>query len=117
MAPSLARWSSATFSGHGTTTLTNVGEAGDTVTLVGGEQLACRLDVTGVPGTVGQLIGPNGVIAGAVADGTSHLVVDATVAAGFVRAEVRRPASLPADPMTPQTGAPMVALTNPVFSR
>jgi hypothetical protein len=109
------------FSGHGTTTLTNVGEPGDTVTLVGGEQLACRLDVTGVPGTVGQLIGPTGVIAGAVADATGHLVVDATVApqvvAAFVRAEVRRPATLPADPTTPQTGAPMVALTNPIFSR
>jgi hypothetical protein len=37
--------------------------------------------------------------------------------AAFVRAEVRRPATLPADPTTPQTGAPMVALTNPIFSR
>ena len=73
--------------------------------------------MTGVPGTVGQLIGPTGVIAGAVADGTGHLVVDATVAGGFVRAEVRRPATVPADPTAPQTTAPMVALTNPIFSR
>jgi hypothetical protein len=106
-----------TFAGHGTTTLTNTGESGDTVTLLGGEQLACHLDVTGVPGTVGQLIGPSGVVAGAIADGSGHLVVDATVAAGFVRAEVRRPATLPADPTTPQSAAPMVALTNPIFTQ
>jgi hypothetical protein len=75
--------------------------------------------VTGVPGTVGQLIGPAGVIAGAIAAGDGHLVVDAAVdaaGAAFVRAEVRRPATLPDDPTTPQTGAPMVALTNPVFT-
>jgi hypothetical protein len=108
-----------TFEAHGATTLTNTGESGDTVALVGGEQLACHLDVTVVPGTVGQLIGPAGVIAGAIAAGDGHLVVDAAVdaaEAAFVRAEVRRPATLPDDPTTPQTGAPMVALTNPVFT-
>jgi predicted metal-dependent phosphoesterase TrpH len=106
-----------TFDAHGSVTLTNTGESGDTVTLVGGEQLACHLDVTGVPGTVGQLIGPTGVIAGAFADDSGHLVLDAGVAAGFVRAEVRRPTTLPADPMSSQTAAPMVALTNPIFTQ
>ena len=107
-----------TFDGHGTITTTNTGESGDTVVLSDGEELACHLDVTGVPGTVGQLIGPGGVVlAGAIApqDGDGHLVLDASVASGFVRAEVRRPATLPADPTTSQSSAPMVALTNPIF--
>jgi hypothetical protein len=55
------------------------------------------------------------VLAAAFADGTGHLVLDASVASGFVRAEVRRPASLPADPTSDQSNAPMVALTNPIF--
>ena len=104
-----------TFEGHGTITTTHTGESGDTVVLADGEQLACHLDVTGVPGTVGQLIGTGGVLAGAFADDTGHLVLDASVASGFVRAEVRRPATLPADPTADQSNAPMVALTNPIF--
>ena len=106
-----------TFEGHGTVTTTNTGGCGDTIALAAGEELACHLDVTGVPGTVGQLIGPSGVLAGAVADGSGHLVVDATVAAGFVRAEVRRVATPPADPTADLSFAPMVAMTNPVFGQ
>ena len=104
-----------TFAGHGTVTTTNTGESGDTVVLADGEQLACHLDVSGVPGTVGQLIGAGGVLAGAFADGTGHLVLDASVGSGFVRAEVRRPATLPADPTSDLSFTPMVALTNPIF--
>jgi hypothetical protein len=105
-----------TFEGHGSVHTSNAGGPGDTVP-VAGEQLACHLDVTGVPGTVGQLIGSSGVLAAAFADGTGHLVVDAAVdpAERFVRAEVRRPDPLPADPLSDQSNAPMVALTNPIL--
>jgi hypothetical protein len=71
--------------------------------------------VSGVPATVGQLIGASGVLVGGLADGTGHLVLDASVSSGFVRAEVRRPTALPADPTSDQSKAPMVALTNPIF--
>jgi hypothetical protein len=56
------------------------------------------------------------VLAGAVADGGGHVVVEATVPAteGFVRAEVRRPGAV-VDPGGDLTAYPMVALTNPVF--
>ena len=104
-----------TFSATGAGVTTTVGGPGDTVTLTLGEDLAVHLDVTGVPGTVGQLIGTGGVLAGAFADDTGHLVLDASVTSGFVRAEVRRPATLPADPTADQSNAPMVALTNPIF--
>jgi hypothetical protein len=104
-----------TFEGHGTVTTTDAGECGDTVPLADGEELACHLDVTGVPGTVGQLIGAGGVLAGALADGNGHLVVDASVGSGFVRAEVRRPATPPVDPLADLSNEPMVALTNPIF--
>jgi len=73
--------------------------------------------VTGVPGTVAQLIGSSGVLVGATADGSGHAVVDATVPVTerFVRAEVRRtPAA--ADPAGNLATYPMVALTNPVFA-
>jgi hypothetical protein len=105
-----------TFEAHGTVHTTSTGGPGDTVVLAG-EQLACHLDVTGVPGTVGQLIGAGGVLAAAFADGSGHLVLDASVDASqrFVRAEVRRPDPVPADPLSDQANAPMVALTNPVF--
>jgi predicted metal-dependent phosphoesterase TrpH len=106
-----------TFEGHGTITTTNTGGCGDTIALATGEELACHLDVTGVPGTVGQLIGPSGVLAGAVADGSGHLLVDAAVAGGFVRAEVRRVTTPPADPTADLSFAPMVAMTNPVFGQ
>jgi hypothetical protein len=85
------------------------------VVLAPGEELACHLDVTGVPGTVAQLIGAGGVIAGAFADGGGRVLLDAAVASGFVRAEVRRPATPPADPTADLSTAPMVALTNPIF--
>jgi hypothetical protein len=91
---------------------------GDTLSLPSGEQLACHLDVTGVPGTLAQLIGRTGVIAAAIADGAGHVTLDATVdpAQGFVRAEVRRPSGAVGDPTVYQSAAPMVALTNPIFT-
>jgi predicted metal-dependent phosphoesterase TrpH len=104
-----------TFEGHGTITTSHTGECGDTVPLADGEELACHLDVKGVPGTVAQLIGNGGVLAAAVADGDGHLVLDASVTSGFVRAEVRR-ATTPADPTGDLSFLPMVALTNPIFA-
>jgi hypothetical protein len=104
------------FTGTGTGPTTTVAGPGDTVTLTDGEQLAVHLDVTGVPGTVGQLFGSSGVLAGAVADQSGHLVIDASVAPseGFVRAEVRRATSA-VDPTGDLSLLAMVALTNPVF--
>jgi hypothetical protein len=55
------------------------------------------------------------VLAGALADGNGHLVVDGSVGSGFVRAEVRRPATPPVDPLADLSNEPMVALTNPIF--
>jgi hypothetical protein len=107
-----------TFEGHGTVNTAETGGPGDTVVLADGEQLACHLDVTGVPGALAQLIGGSGTVLGfALADGGGHLVLDATVdpSEGFVRAEVRRPSGTVANPTTYQPGLPMVALTNPVF--
>ncbi len=106
-----------TFEAHDTGDPTNTGGVGDTVVVGSGQQLACHLEATGVPGTLGQLIGSSGVLAAGFADNGGSLVLDATVDASeaFVRAEVRRPAGAVADPMTYQSGAPMVALTNPVF--
>ncbi len=108
-----------TFTATGTTTTTTVGGPGDTVTLSDGEQLACHLVLSGVPNTVAQLIGTSGVLAGAVIDdgGTLTLDHDVDVTEGFVRVEVRRPASAPPDPTADQSSVPMVALTNPVFCR
>lgn len=104
------------FTGTGTGPTTTVGGPGDTVTLADGEQLAVHLDVTGVPGTVGQLFGASGLVAGVVADQSGHLVIDAPVdpGEGFVRAEVRRTTGT-VDPMGDLSGLTMVALTNPVF--
>jgi hypothetical protein len=80
------------------------------------------LQVTGVPGCVATLIGPLGPIAvgQAAADGTVTLEQSLPAAtAPFVRAEVRRPASSPADvptdPTSDSVATTMVALTNPVF--
>ena len=103
-----------TATGAGPTT--TVGGPGDTVALSAGEDLAVHLDVSGVPGTVAQLIGSSGVLAGAAADGSGHAVIDATVPATerFVRVEVRRPTAA-VDPSGDLTSYPMVALTNPVF--
>jgi predicted metal-dependent phosphoesterase TrpH len=106
----------ADFEGHSDADASNAGGPGDTVTLGVGEQLVCHLEVNGVPGTVGQLIGAQGVITGAAADGSGHLVLDATVpvGTGFVRAEVRRPTAA-VTPTGDLSTYPMVALTNPVF--
>ncbi len=104
-----------TFTATGAGATTTVGGPGDTVALAAGEQLSCSLAVTGVPGTLAQLIGSSGVLASAVADGSGSIALQADVAAteGFVRVEVRRGSA--ADPTTYQSSLPMVALTNPVF--
>lgn len=91
---------------------------GDTATLAPGDQLVCSLDVTGVPGCLAQLIGRTGVLGYATADTSGHIALTQAVdpAQGFVRVEVRRPAGPVADPTAYQSSAPMVALTNPIFS-
>lgn len=107
------------FTATGSGATSTVGGPGDTVTLADGERLACSLTVSGVPGTVAQLIGASGVLAGAFADngGAITLAHDVDFTEGFARVEVRRPASPPADPTGDLTASPMVALTNPVFGR
>ena len=99
---------------HGRGATTTVGGPGDTVVLAAGEQLACSLTVTGVPGTVAPDrqqrragLGRRGRLRG------DHAPGDVAASEGFVRAEVRRGAA--ADPTTYQSTLPMVALTNPVF--
>lgn len=101
-----------------------VASLGDT-TATCGDRLAAapedtvdvRLEATGVPGCLAQIIGPGSILAGAVADDTGSVVVTAQVPVGataFVRAEVRRPTASVDDPVQ-ASAAPMVALTNPVF--
>ena len=105
-----------TFSATGAGATTAVGGPGDTVALADGEQLACHLEVTGVPGTLAQLIGTSGTVLAASFDsgGAISLDHDVEVTEAFARVEVRRvPTTV--DPMTYQSAAPMVALTNPIF--
>jgi hypothetical protein len=100
-----------------TATLGDVsGQCGDHVPSGPTDLVDVRLEVRGVPGCLGQLLGPAGVLAGAVADADGRLVVTASVpgGTGFVRAEVRRPTASVSDP-TAVSVAPMVAMTNPVF--
>jgi hypothetical protein len=106
-----------TFTATGAGPTTTVGGPGDTVTLAADEMLACSLTVSGVPGTVAQLIGSKGVLAAALADdaGAISLQADVAVTEAFVRAEVRR--GTPANPSGDQSLLPMVALTNPVFRK
>jgi hypothetical protein len=104
-----------TFTATGAGPTSTVVGPGDTVALAPDEMLACSLAVTGVPGTLAQLIGTSGVLAAAVAanDGSITLRFDVPLAERFARVEVRRGTA--ADPMTYQSTLPMVALTNPVF--
>jgi hypothetical protein len=105
-----------TFTATGTGGTTTEGGPGDTVTLTAGEQLACQVEVTGVPGTLGQLIGSSGVLDWAFADNAGSITMDTNVdpAEGFARVEVRRVPPT-TDPTAYPAQAPMVALTNPVF--
>jgi predicted metal-dependent phosphoesterase TrpH len=92
-----------------TATLDDVsGEIGDRVPSDPGQEVAVRLEVTGVPGCSARLLGPDSTIATAAADETGAIALDVQVPGGtaFVRAEVRRGAS---------SISPMVALTNPIF--
>jgi hypothetical protein len=95
---------------------------GETLSAGPGDEVTARLRVRGVPGCLATLVGPTGPIATAYADDTGVVEVERVlpaVAARFVRAEVRRPASstedVPTDPTTDSAGTSMVALTNPVF--
>lgn len=85
-----------------------IGEIGDHVPSDEGQEVAVRLEMTGVAGCTAKLLGPGTrTFATATAvDGT--ITIDATVPGGtaFVRAEVRRGST---------AISPMVALTNPIF--
>jgi hypothetical protein len=77
-----------------------------------------RLDASGVPGSVAQIRGPVGVLAGGLADEAGRVTVTASVPAGaarFVRAEIRRPDDVVVSPVDDMPAAQMVALTNPIF--
>ncbi|MGH3307515.1 MAG: hypothetical protein ACRDOX_07465, partial [Nocardioides sp.] len=77
-----------------------------------------RLTASGVPGSVAQIRGPAGVLAGGVADDGGQVDVTASVPAGtapFVRAEIRRPDDVVVSPVDDMPAAQMVALTNPIF--
>lgn len=89
---------------------------GDQLAVTPTDVVDVRLEVSGVPGALAQVLGPEGVLAGGVADDSGAVTVTAQVPAAtpFVRAEVRRPTEVVVDPLAGST-APMVALTNPVF--
>ena len=89
---------------------------GDHLAVTPTDVVDVRLELTGVPGVLAQVLGPAGVLAGGVADASGAVTVTARVPAAtpFVRAEVRRPTEVVLDPLAGST-APMVALTNPIF--
>jgi hypothetical protein len=87
------------------------------VTVDDGGRLAVDLQVSGVPGTLAQLIGKSGSVLGAAFaenDGTIALSANVDRAEAFVRAEVRRVTGTP-DPTAYQPALEMVALTNPIL--
>lgn len=97
----------------------NVAECGDHLDAAPADVVTVRLDATGVPGCIAQLLGASGTIPGgfavADADGTLTLELPVPATEQFVRAEIGRPSS---DVPSPVEGTPiqtMVALTNPVF--
>lgn len=89
---------------------------GDTLSTAPDDLVTVTFTAGGVPGCVGQLLGPTGILAGAVATGDT-LAVSAELPAAaipYVRGEVRR-TTVATDPMTSLSALPMVAMTNPVF--
>ena len=91
---------------------------GDTLEAAPSDLVTVTLTGSGVPGCVGQLIGPAGVLAGALAadDGTLTVTMAAPASTiPYVRAEVRRPNGEVNSPTEDLAGSRMVALTNPVF--
>jgi predicted metal-dependent phosphoesterase TrpH len=93
------------------------GGPGDSVTVDDGGRLAVDLQVSGVPGTLAQLIGKSGSVLGAAFaenDGTIALSANVDRTEAFVRAEVRRVTGTP-DPTAYQPALEMVALTNPIL--
>ncbi|MGH3364524.1 MAG: CehA/McbA family metallohydrolase [Nocardioidaceae bacterium] len=101
------------------TSSTSRATCGGTVTAEPGGSVRVRLRVSGVPGCVATVVGAEGPVAVAAADGDGRIHVDERIPAvvtPFVRVEVRRPeASAPMDPTTGSPGGSMVALTNPIF--
>jgi predicted metal-dependent phosphoesterase TrpH len=105
------------FTGTNTGATASSGGPGDRVAVDDGARLAVHLSVSGVPGTLAQVVGRSGAVLGAAYaenDGTLTLDVDVDRSEAFARAEVRR-ASGTVDPTVYQSSLPMVALTNPVF--
>ena len=92
---------------------------GDTLTAASGsDSVHVALTATGVPGCVAQLLGPTGVLAGALADGDGAVDLQADLPASaipYVRAEVRHPDGVVTSPVDRMSGEEMIALTNPVF--
>ena len=91
---------------------------GDTLEGEPADLVTVTMTASGVPGCVGQLLGPVGVIAGAFADGDGNLEVTTVQPASaipFVRGEVRRPNGEVNSPVEDMAGSRMVALTNPAF--
>lgn len=91
---------------------------GDTLEAAPTDLVTVTMTASGVPTCVGQLIGPTGVIAGALAAEDGSLTVTSEVPAStiaYVRAEVRRPNGEVNSPVEDLAGSRMVALTNPVF--
>jgi predicted metal-dependent phosphoesterase TrpH len=91
---------------------------GDHLGAADDDLVTVRLAATGVPGTVAQVRGPASILAGGLADPAGAVSVEVEVPAGtapFVRAEVRRPGGTEPNPLVDVPGAPMVALTNPIF--
>lgn len=109
-------------SGVGLTLLAIAGEAsascGDTLEAAPDDLVTVSLEATGVAGCVGQLLGPTGILAGALANGGALTVTAELPAAAipYVRAEVRR-TTVSTDPLTSLAALPMVAMTNPAFVR
>jgi len=110
--------SSAVSLTFGATTGPATASCGDTLEAAPADLVTVTMTAAGVPMCVGQLIGPVGVIAGALAAEDGSLTVTAEVPAStiaYVRAEVRRPNAEVNSPVEDLAGSRMVALTNPVF--
>jgi hypothetical protein len=93
-----------------------VASCGDTLEATAAELVTVTFEVRGVAGCVGQLLGPTGILAGALADGDT-LTVSAELPAAtipYVRGEVRR-TTVSTGPLTSLSALPMVAMTNPLF--
>lgn len=96
-----------------------VASYGERLAAAAGDPVSVRLTVAGAPGCLAQVLGPVGVLGGAVTDASGTAAVTVQVVGGltaFVRAEVRRLDAAPVvNPLEGVPALPMVALSNPVF--